>query len=189
MKTSLYSILCITIRLGAVIWAAGTLLNLPLSMATAADVPRPDQAIGWLLGTVACQLVLAFLFWLYPGVLARMAAGRSSHEVFETSLPAAKLQHVAFSVVGAWFALQGLVYLAYEVVHLMQWAYGSTQPEWRAVAASSARVIFGIVLMLGARGLTRLIEHMRNRTPQTSDIHDETITGDTPTIPPHTSSS
>ncbi|HET7930351.1 MAG TPA: hypothetical protein VFL63_03045 [Rhodanobacteraceae bacterium] len=176
MKTSLYAILCIVIRLGAVIWAAGAMLNLPLSLAAASDAPRPERAVAWLLGTVACQLIIAFLFWLYPGVLARLAAGRASREVFESSLPVATLQYVAFSVVGAWFALQGLVYLAYEIVHVFERSY-TTQIEWHAIAASSARVVFGVALMLGARGLVTLLERVRNR-PQIAASDNETITGD-----------
>lgn len=161
MKTSLYTILCIAIRLGAVIWAAGSLINLPFTYVAASNAPNTPLTLAWLLGGVACQLILAFLFWLYPGALARVAAGRATHEFFESSLPAAKLQYVAFSVVGIWFVLQGLVYLAYEITHIIEFSFDPVPSDWSSLVASSTRVVFGIALVLGARGLTRILSAIR----------------------------
>jgi hypothetical protein len=163
MKTSLYSILCITIRLGAVIWIVGSLVNLPFSWIGAMNTPHPTAAIGWLLGEVACQIVIAFLFWLYPGVLARLAAGRATHEFFESSTPPAMLQYVALSVVGVWFLLQGLVYLSFEVSQAAQFAFESLPSRFPAMAASSMRVIAGLVLLFGARGLVGVLHALRGQ--------------------------
>ncbi len=163
MKTSLYSILCITIRLGAVIWIVGSLVHLPFSWISAMSAPHPSAAIGWLLGEVVCQVLIAFLFWLFPGALAKLAAGRATHEFFESSTSAATLQYVSLSVVGAWFLLQGLVYLSFEAAQALQFGIESIPDRLPVFAASSMRVVAGLGLLLGARGLVGLLESLRGR--------------------------
>lgn len=163
MKTSLYSILCIAIRAGAIIWAAGSLANLPFSIIAAANARNPDATMTWLLSGVGFQLMVAGLLWVHPGVLARLAAGRGSREYFESAISPAKLQYAAFSVLGAWFALRGLVFLSYELVQAAQFASDSLQARLPALADSAARIVFGVALILGARGLSGLLNAIRER--------------------------
>lgn len=171
MKTSLYSILCITIRAGAVIWMAGSLAHLPFSWLAAENSKNPAATVAWLLFGTGFQLFITAILWLYPGVLARLAAARSSHEVFESPIPVAKLQCVAFSVVGVWFALQGVVYLSYELVRSIQFAYENTPIKFAALTDACARLAFGIALLLGAHGLAGLLNVIRARgePPQAAD--------------------
>lgn len=163
MKTSLYSILCIAIRAGAIIWAAGSLASLPFSIVAALNTRNPDATMTWLLSGVGFQLLVAGLLWLYPGVLARLAAGRGSREHFESAISPANLQYVALSVLGAWFALRGLVFLTYEVVQAAHFAPASLQARLPALAESATRIVFGVVLILGARGLSGWLNAIRER--------------------------
>ncbi len=163
MKTSLYTILCITIRAGAVIWAVGSVVHLPFSLVAALDTANPNANITWLACGVAFQLLVAGLLWLYPGVLARFAAGKASHQYFESSIPAAKLQYIAFSVVGIWFVLEGLVFLSYELVQAAQFEFESLPVKLPVMASSSARIVFGLALMFGARGLAGLLNSIREK--------------------------
>jgi|SRR5690348_16726661 hypothetical protein len=174
MKTSLYTVLCITIRLGAVIWIVGSLVRLPFSWLGAFNAPHPNAAVGWLLGGVACQVLIAFLFWLYPGALARLTAGRATHESFESTIHAGTMQYIALSVVGAWFTLQGIVYLAYELTRAAQSAFEVLPSERPALAESSMRVVFGLALLLGARGLVNALARLRG---QRSDLQIDEQSG------------
>jgi len=170
MKTSLYSILCIAIRVGAVIWMAGSLAHLPFSWLAAENSKSPIATVAWLLFGTGFQLFITAILWLYPGVLARLAAGRGSLEYFESTMPTAKLQYVALSVVGAWFALQGIVFLSYELVETIRFASESVEFKWAVLAESGARLVFGIALLLGARGLTRLLNGIRERGESTRAV-------------------
>lgn len=163
MKTSLYTVLCITIRAGAVIWAVGSLAHLPFSWVAALNTPNSAATVTWLLCGVGFQLLVTGMLWLYPGTLARLAAGRASHEFFESAIPATKLQYVALSVVGAWFALQGMVFLSYELIRTVQFTYESLPIKVAALTDAGSRLVLGIALMLGARGLTGVLNSIRER--------------------------
>lgn len=173
MKTSLYTILCLTIRTGAVIWAVGSVVHLPYSLIAALDTANPSANVIWLICGVAFQLLVAGLLWLYPGALARLAAGKASHQYFESSIPGARLQYIAFSVVGAWFVLEGLVFLSYELVQAAQFEFESLPVKLPIMASSSARVVFGLALMFGARGLTGLLNSIREKGRPVSTMMDD----------------
>jgi hypothetical protein len=162
MKTSVYSILCIAIRLATVLWAIGSISNLPFSWIAALSTPNPSATLTWLLSGVAVQLLVVAMLWLYPGMLAGFVAGRSSHEVFESSISQIQLQYTALSVLGAWFVVQGCVFLSYELVRTIQFAFENLPMKLATLAEAGIRVVGGIVLMLGSRGLVGALNSFRN---------------------------
>src|SRR5690349_327431 len=112
MRTSLYSILCILIRLGAVVVAASTIVTIPAVWQTTGAREVAAGFTGTLFGFGAAVLVLAALLWIYPGVLARIAAGSASQQIFESPISAGELQQIVLAGVGIWFAMQALADLA-----------------------------------------------------------------------------
>lgn len=104
MKTSLYSLLCIAIRLGAVLMAVHTVQHMSyLLMAWRIDGGPPWSAVAF----AAVSMLFAGALWLWPGMLARFAVGRRGFEVFETPLSVATLKQLCFAVLGAWLAVEG----------------------------------------------------------------------------------
>ena len=166
MRTSLYTILCIAIRLAAVSLAltavAGT-----LSMLATMGM-NSTRGVEWLVaGSVASTLVVAFLLWTWPGVLARLAAGRSSLQVFESPIAPEQIQWVALSVLGAWFALDGFVSLCYFAMqNLMYVGVQDAGKQMEELIQPGAywviQTLAGIALLLGARGLTGLLHRLRD---------------------------
>jgi len=164
MKTSLYSILCIVIRLGAVFWAASIITWLPEIYAFA-HASRPDAGSFHLLVLhYLGGLAVAFVLWLYPGILAKLVAGRSTKEPFETLIGVRDIQYIAFSVLGMWLVLKGSGAFAFEV---SRWVAFSRPEASMAVAevpqlvAAGAQIILGIGLTLGAKGLVAGLHHLR----------------------------
>lgn len=167
MKTSLYTILCIIIRLGAVLLAVWTVIALP-NLYFISHTSGANGVDTLLMGLLyAAFIVLAFLLWLYPGVLASVAAGRSTREAFETPLSAGSIQYIAFSVLGMALAMKGLIALVFEIA---RWATLSIQmpqgnqafitvmPEF---AADVAQIVIGVALVVGAKGLIGLLRRFR----------------------------
>lgn len=169
MRTSLYSILCIVVRLGAVMLFVETVIALPWSWSGL--LGSDDEASrGMLIGFSGASIGLAATLWLYPGLLARMAAGTSSREVFESPIAAKDLQFVALSVLGVAFAIKGLVGLVavlFRVALSAQYSDAAWQTlVWQNGANLLVQVLqfaVGIGLTFGASGLNGLLYRLRER--------------------------
>ena len=166
-RTNAYSLLTVLIRTAA-LWMVLTwarLIPLTLDM----HVPGPENAseLPMILGLCALPLV-AVVMWIFADVLARLALARPQQIVFESDISAAEWQGVAFSVVGLWFACDGLVHLArlfsqhlyaVYVLHnsaaLVQSVVGSTIP------GAIFQTLLGIALVFRARGLVAWVRRMR----------------------------
>jgi hypothetical protein len=172
MRTSLYSILCIGIRLAAVLLAAYTLAGIPRTFSIVAHGEWGTDT--WTLFAVyAVTLLVALLLWIYPGLLARLAAGQSSHQVFESPIEASDLQYIAYSIVGLWLLFDGLGGLIYDGVNemvLRQFIRSQNggldipQVNDHAIASAVVHVVqlgVGVTLILGARGLVTMLRKAR----------------------------
>lgn len=166
-RTSLYSILCIVIRLGAVMLALSVVGGSFgfFGPGQAADFSVAER-FSVLMFLIAC-LVVAFLLWLYPGPLARLASARSSHQTFESSLDAQQIQWVAFSVLGMYWVMTGvldLAHIGYQFIWLSE-ALGTGEEAARRlhgqIAYYAFEIILGIFLTLGARGLAHFLQEIR----------------------------
>jgi hypothetical protein len=164
MRTSLYSILCIVVRLGAICLAVGTLSSL-LALLVSWRAGTEVADLGFSIGFVALMLWLAFMLWVFPGTLARIAAGRSSQQVFESPISAAQIQWIAFSVLGMYFVISGVVGLSYYVIRYLR---AGEMIGYDQVAAFMSdglywivQIALGAVLALGARGLVGVLYRIR----------------------------
>jgi hypothetical protein len=168
MRTSLYSILCIVVRLGAVWLAVGLIAGLPATL----DLLRSTEpaGAGGVLFAQAIGLLFAAALWLYPGMLARVAAGRSSQQVFESPIAAADLQAIALAVLGVAFAVSGVTGL---VLHAAHYAWMTSLSTFTSasdrglfsIVADAIQIVLGVALALGARGLSKVLLRLRDRGP------------------------
>lgn len=165
MRTSLYTILCIAIRLAAVSLALAAVAD-ALTM-LAAMGGSAMRGTGVMAGAVAVTLLASFVLWTWPGMLARLAAGRSSGEVFESPIAPEQLQWIALSVLGAWFALEGLVGLCHFGMQRAMFAgMQDLQQDSSELIQTGVywliQFAVGIALALGSRGLTGMLRRVRD---------------------------
>lgn len=176
MRTSLYSILCIVIRLGAVVLAASTLGSaLSVALMMRRGVPLAD--LGWVFGVWVAMLAIACLLWLYPGWLARLCSPRSANQVFESPIDSRDLQWIAFSVLGAYFVVTGIVgFVYYEANLLIADAMADREMRIEGFVRNGLYALLqcaiGIALVLGARGLTGMLHRVRYGDPSAPAARD-----------------
>lgn len=176
MKTTLYSVLCATIRLGAVLMAVGLVEQWPRLLAIHGN--GEPQVVPFVLD--ALGLLLAFVLWLRPGLLAWWAAGPSQREVLETDISAAQLQYIAFSVAGIYKLITGIEGMVAHGVNLF--AYSRVVVDGMAITPPSyektlfveylVSALAGAALALGARGLVGVLHRVRSGG-QPSHEHNE----------------
>lgn len=176
MRTSLYSVLCIVIRLGAVLLAVNTAVGFPAAYLAASSGNFGDGALGALLGFSGALLAVATLLWLFPGILARLAAGQSSRQVFESPLGAREFQYIAFAVLGLGFAMGGLVDLVGFVMRSaltlnLDDAY-LRREDWVRVVPQALKLVLGVALAAGSRGLADVLCRLRETGLSTASRAD-----------------
>jgi hypothetical protein len=172
MRTSLYSILCIAIRLAAVLLAVHTLAGVPGAYNLVSHGDWSDDR--WMIGALYLAVLLfAFLLWVYPSVLARLAAGKASQQTFESAIDAAELQWIAFSVAGLWIFFEALSGLTYDGVRELVLRHAvrvnnqgldvspSDEQLVASLVANVIQLVLGFVLVMGARGLVDLLRRLR----------------------------
>ena len=167
MKTTLYTVLCVAIRLGAVFMAVGIIERIPGLIVYA--VQERHLFIGAMVLNGA-GLLLAFVLWIRPSILVWWAAGKSSHEVLETAITADQLQYIALSVLGAWMFIAsfaaGLAHLAQILLverEARSGGYPAVVPmsEWHWVIEYALMALAGAALALGSRGLVGVLHRLR----------------------------
>jgi hypothetical protein len=165
MKTNLYSVLCATVRLGAVLMAVGLVEQWPGLIA-----PRSGQITLSAIALDLLGLIVAFVLWLRPGLLAWWAASSSQREVFETRISATQLQYIAFSVAGMYKLITGIEGMVAHGLNLLAYNRMATDGV-PFVAPSYEKTLFieyavaavaGLALTLGARGLAGVLHRIRN---------------------------
>jgi hypothetical protein len=181
MKTSLYTILCTAIRLGAVWLGLNVLLGFTGAYQAAQGASFGPHGTLIVVVWSAMTLGVAFLLWVYPGLLARPAAAKSSGQVFDSPIAAEQLQQLALAVLGMWFVVTGLISLLYQILQsalVAQMELGSASVSSLQVApltASALQIILGGALTMGSRGLASLILRAREAgrpAPETPSIQN-----------------
>jgi hypothetical protein len=170
MKTSLYSILCIVIRLGALELFVTTLTGFPFWMRSLGADQYGAGGTGMVVGISGALVALAVLLWLYPGVIARLAAARSSQESFESPIAPSQLQYIAFAVLGVAFAMNALLDLVAVVGRIGMTSQVSDiavgaliRRDEVALVVQVLKLALGVGLAFGARGLVGWLEQLRER--------------------------
>lgn len=171
MKTTLHALLCIAIRMGAVLMAVGIVELAPTIFI------YPSQggqvSVGALM-LAAAGLLVSFALWLWPNILAWWAVSRSGQETFESSIDPAQLQHVAFSMIGVWLFISGLgaciARFMLVLIVARRSAYGESNltlsdSDWFSLVDHLAVALAGAWLMLGSRGLVGLLYRLRGYSP------------------------
>ncbi|WP_267222235.1 hypothetical protein [Dyella silvae] len=166
MKTSLHTVLCIAIRLGAVLMAVGLIEQWPRLLLTQADGRVSVAAIAFdLLG-----LLLAFVLWIRPGLLAWWAAGNAHRETLDVQISAMQLQYIALSVAGVYKLISGLSGVLAHGLNLLEYQHAldasgvpvSLPPYEKTLFVEYiVATIAGLALTLGARGLTGYLQRIR----------------------------
>jgi hypothetical protein len=177
MKTNIHSVLCVAIRLGALLTAVGIVEHAPTIFMYPSGEGFSRGAL-WLSGA---GLALAFMLWLLPNVLARWAVGRGSHELLEFPISADQIQRIAFSVVGVWLFIAGLAGVLARGVMLLviahRSAYGDpsrilSSSDWYWLVEHFATAVAGACLAVGSAGLVRLFHRVRGY-PYRADKDDD----------------
>jgi hypothetical protein len=166
-RTSLYSILCIVIRLGAVMLVMGVVGVAFDVLGSRQSSEFPGSYLLLVVGFVVVTMLIAFLLWLHPGPLARIASGRSAHQVFESSIDAVQIQWIALSVLGmGWVmtGLLGLAHLGYQSIWMSEILGTGEEALHRLhgqIAYHVLEMLIGVALTLGARGLAGILQKVR----------------------------
>ncbi|HET6603067.1 MAG TPA: hypothetical protein VFG21_02470 [Xanthomonadaceae bacterium] len=119
------------------------------------------------LATTGVPLLTALLLWLFADVIARATLARPTRQAFESDLPAAEWQRLAFSTVGVFFAVAALGDVAHQTMRVSiggaYLGYDMGFDEgWRArVVADAIEFALGVGLMFGARGLVGVLRRFR----------------------------
>lgn len=166
MKTTLFTVLCMAIRLGVVLLAVNILEQLPFLLWQSHDgsAYRLYQLLVGLFG-----LVMAAILWVRPGFLAWWAVGKGQREVLESPITADQMQHVALSVLGMWMVISGVGGCISHVLLMLFFhdrapdvAAGTLLvTEWRYVCYYVLVAIMGGALTIGSRGLVGLLYRLR----------------------------
>lgn len=166
MKTSVYTVLCTAIRLGAVLLSVHALED--VAAAVAASDGNAHRLLGSLM-FAGLYFAVGAVLWLWPGMLAWWASSRSSGQVLEMPIGADELQRIALSVLGVWQVVQGVSgLLSHGVVmvflrdRMTDYSTGHLPPtEWRWVVFYALQALAGAAVVLGAAGLVGLFHRLR----------------------------
>lgn len=175
MRTSMYSILCIVIRLGAVIFMLSTITDIGKLVFSYGRGDFSSAHYFWGFAFTLAAFVIAVVLVLCPEPLARLIAGSDGQEVFESSISAAEIQWVALSILGVYTVMSGLIglssWLADTVSIPTDWVVGDEFRRQRKldVFYHVLRTALGLALTFGAKGLTGLLHRLRHGASQRID--------------------
>ena len=172
MRTSLYTVLCIAIRLGAVALAVDTIYVIPTAWSMVGSTTMSSGWDGAVIGFGVAMFALATLLLIYPGILARLAAGRSAKQVFESPISPDEIQQIALCTMGVWFVANGLidvVGVGIRTIFAMNVSLGGNGMGFGEIVkhdivrdvSAILKLLVGIALTLGARGLVGVVRRMR----------------------------
>lgn len=179
MRSTIYTVLCVAIRLGAVLMAVGLLESLPVFLWQS---PEGGFAVDAVL-LALFGLLIAGALWLWPSVLARWAVGRSGHEALEVGLSADTLMAVALAVTGAMLFVSGVAGSFGHGLSMLLFKSRLVDPstgllpvaEWHWVIYYLVQTACGLGLALGARGLASLVWRLRGYPMQVAADDDDGI--------------
>ncbi len=167
MKTTLYTVLCVAVRLGAVLLAVGVLERLPEVFLNNDGNGRFALSALLLMGAV---LLLALALWLWPKILVWWAIGSPRQEFLESSITADQVHYIALSVTGVWLFISSLGGFIGHGVSILIYAHRLAyedqlaripDTEWHWLVQYAAMAVAGAGLALGARGLVGVFYRLR----------------------------
>jgi hypothetical protein len=169
-RTNVFTLTTVLVRVLALYFLILTAIQFggQLMLYFVADWSRNDMVFA--LAFVAILVLLGGL-WLFADLVARAALARPDGEVFDSTLEAAAWREIGFALLGVWFAMRGSIDL---VVQLFRhWQVNRSLHEYGSEAEAPALIpdaiesiltlAAGIVLLFGARALSRLLQRLRGR--------------------------
>jgi hypothetical protein len=172
-RTNAYSIFVVMLRAAALWLFLSTLLSAAVHVASMEAVTGMGMdAFQWVGPGLALlvPLSLAAIVWLFAHRLAHLVMARPGQPVFESDIAPSEWQTLAFSVIGLWFVLTGVLDVVYyffrwfAIRRMIPGSLGETMyPEdfWVGWVVSGIQVVLGLVVMLGARGLVGWLRRVR----------------------------
>ncbi len=163
------------IRLAGLIVLINALLAIPGTIVELAGTPYPDQLIGpAIFAGVAALLPLVAglaMVW-FPGTISNRIIGVRGGEVIDSD-DSLGLQQTAVSILGLYFIAVSLIDAVYWVARARLYALLVAAPpvnlnapallreDFAGMVATAAQLLIGLGLVLGSRGLARLLARLR----------------------------
>ena len=166
-------------RAWGVMWLFSALLAIPgtltiLASRGSSEDPGVQNYFAW---AHAASLLASFAIAAFLLIKAGWLAGRvfPQEESLALQIEAAGLQAILFSVVGLYFALDGVRDLMMSINALLTKPSGDTRPSveylfaerWKDLITSLAEIALGIGVFFGSRGLRNLWQRYRSGGPAT----------------------
>jgi hypothetical protein len=116
------------------------------------------QAVAYL----TLPIVLGLVLWFFPAtVVNKIVAGDKLTDGLRTQ----DFERLALTVIGLWFVAHGIADLAYHLGSYVLWSRQFPQPQplepFPVMIAAIAKVVVGLALAVGAKGVLRLIARVR----------------------------
>jgi hypothetical protein len=153
----------------AALWMVVTwvrLIPVSLSLTSAGGTENPS-AMPMLIGLCAAP-VIAGAMWIFADLLVRLALARPQQIVFDSDLSSTEWQGLAFSVVGLWYACDGLIHLVRlfsEHLYVIYSLHGGSEMSASVIGSTIPGAVFqtvlGLMLVFGARGLVGMVRRFR----------------------------
>jgi hypothetical protein len=170
IRTNAYSVLCVFTRTFALWLFVSTVFSFPQLFISANEYVRSDQ---WIVVALVSNLFLVAVaggLWIYADKLAKLALARPQQIVFESDISVLEWQALAFSIVGLWQSVIAVVYLTQRFFVIFD-RYAEPAANSRHADLSTdfigwlisecIRLIIGLALLFGSRGLAGLIRRYR----------------------------
>lgn len=162
-RSNAFSLLVVLVRAGALYLLVGALTRLaPLLW----DQVRIDGVGPWLAGA-AVLFAFGAVLWMFADLVARAALAGPDEPRFESTLDYGQWQALAFSLLGLWLALTGLLDLVWNAAAIWWFARGPGVDldlgpnRFADIVTCALQVVAGIALLLGHRGLSGLLARLR----------------------------
>ncbi|MBX3727146.1 MAG: hypothetical protein KF823_14650 [Xanthomonadales bacterium] len=164
IRSNAFSLLVVLVRVGALYLLIAALTRLaPLLW----DSVRSHGMAPTLIG-VLVLLIIGAVLWLFADVVARAALAGPNEPRFESTLDYGQWQALAFSAIGLWLLVDGLLDLVWVGV---EWWRAKLElgahvarlapQEFAALVTNALQAALGIALLLGHRGLVGLLARLR----------------------------
>lgn len=154
------------VRTGGLVLVIYTVTFFPAQYGGFIQVPEPsfDTFLVLLLLPNGIPLAVGLLLMAFPGKISRVVTGPASEE---TALPE-QLQSILFAGIGLFFATESVLTLVSYLIHLIFDDQSvarniSMSPKDQAIIATAlAGMALGVLLMVGARTLSALLDRLKN---------------------------
>jgi hypothetical protein len=153
--------LIVAIRLLAIFWLLNVLSQIPIIIVTFENLPtEPSSTVAW----VGIQFAISVVLWLFPATFAGMLLRSGGTPVPTAATPFGEWYALSFIAVGIFILGRALPTLAYWLIlatNTDPHAEPFTVDQKANFVATFVEIALGVGLVLGARGMSALIQRLR----------------------------